>query len=237
MSEEEDNVLTFSELRKTQKKENREEELTELDDKFLLRASNYFDRKKEAEGESREYKNAKRVLDKIVSLREEKIVKEARLAVKTGSKSPGLNLLPEEQELFRDLKNLFESHRSRVEDTVESATTYIEDDSDAEDVETDIDLEESSSEEEVETGNASEENNETEEKDDKEPAEEEKDSGNSGEGVEDGYKLVKTTSEVPEFMGTDLEAYGPFEEGEKIEIPGDNAEILVNRGNAELVEE
>ncbi|MFB6245287.1 MAG: hypothetical protein ABEJ03_02975 [Candidatus Nanohaloarchaea archaeon] len=233
MSEEDDNVLTFSELRKTQKKENREEELTELDEKFLLRVSNYLDRKKEAEGESREYRNAKRVLDKIVSLREEKIVKEARLAVKTGSKSKGLSLLPEEQELFRDLKNMFESHRSRVEDTVESSTTYVEDDTDAEDVETDIDLEESSGEESEVTENSMEnsgkENNNKENK--AEDAEEE-----SGE-VEDGYKLVKTTSEVPEFMGTDLEAYGPFDEGEEVKIPDDNAEILVNRGNAELVKE
>jgi DNA replication initiation complex subunit (GINS family) len=229
MSEENDNVLTFSELRKTQKKENREEELTELDEKFLLRASNYFDKKKEAEGESREYKNARRVLDKIISLREEKIVKEARLAVKTGSKSKGLNLLPEEQELFRDLKNMFESHRSRVEDTVESTTAVTNRSSEPEDTGSDIDLEKSSENDSEVT-----ENNEevTEEN-----IEDEKSSSEASEAIEDGYKLVKTTSEVPEFMGTDLEAYGPFDAGEEVEVPNDNAEILVNRGNAELVEE
>jgi len=54
------------------------------------------------------------------------------------------------------------------------------------------------------------------------------------EGEEDSdYEKVKIIAEVPEFMGTDLESYGPFEEGEKVEIPEENAEILVNRGNAE----
>jgi len=36
-------------------------------------------------------------------------------------------------------------------------------------------------------------------------------------------------------MGTDLESYGPFDEGDQAVIPDDNAEILVNRGNAEEV--
>jgi len=49
------------------------------------------------------------------------------------------------------------------------------------------------------------------------------------------YEEVRITSEVPEFRGTDLEVYGPFEEGEIVELPADNAEILTNRGNAEFV--
>ena len=57
------------------------------------------------------------------------------------------------------------------------------------------------------------------------------------EDVEEGYQIVKIISDVPEFMGTDLESYGPFEEGEEVQIPEDNAEILVNRGNAEEIED
>lgn len=49
---------------------------------------------------------------------------------------------------------------------------------------------------------------------------------------DDGYREVKITSPVPEFTGTDLETYGPFEEGEVVEVPVENAEILENRGNA-----
>lgn len=230
---EEGNVLTFSELRKTQKEEDREEELQDLGDKFLLRVSNYFDKKKKNEGEkSREYRNARRVLDKIISLREEKIVKESRLSVKTDEGGKDLNLLPEEQELFRRLKSGFQEHRSRVDEKVDSNSLP------------------SSHEpsEEVKKTTRDPEPEEDSEKTDKEDENEEKDSSEENDGnaesdvddsntPEEGYTIVETTSDVPEFMGTDLEAYGPFDAGETVEIPDDNAEILVNRGNAEMIEE
>jgi hypothetical protein len=44
-------------------------------------------------------------------------------------------------------------------------------------------------------------------------------------------------SDFPEFTGTDLEVYGPYEEGDKPRVPEDNAEIMVNRGNAEYLDE
>jgi len=50
------------------------------------------------------------------------------------------------------------------------------------------------------------------------------------------YVSVRVTSEVPEFKGTDLEDYGPFDEGELVEVPVDNADILTARGNAEFVD-
>jgi DNA replication initiation complex subunit (GINS family) len=222
MSEDSENVLTFSELRKKQKKENKQQELVDLDDKFLLRAANYFQQKKQAEGESREYQNARRVLDKIISLREEKIVKKARLSSNTGSvQSSKLHLLPEEQELFRDMKDMFDRHHGRVEEMIESTEKGLSDmeEEASEEVTEEIDKE---PEQMGEIENDTEEVEASEEEDEVE--------------VEDGYNLVEITSSVPEFMGTDLEAYGPFDEGEEVEIPEDNAEILVNRGNAEVVD-
>ena len=61
----------------------------------------------------------------------------------------------------------------------------------------------------------------------------------AGEDVDDEteYVKVRVKSSIPEFRGTDLEVYGPFDEGEEVELPRDNAEIFVNRGNAELLEE
>lgn len=49
------------------------------------------------------------------------------------------------------------------------------------------------------------------------------------------YRKVKVVSPIPSFMGTDLEEYEASEEGEIKSFPEDNAEILVNRGNAEYV--
>jgi DNA replication initiation complex subunit (GINS family) len=201
MSEE---ALTFSELRKIQKQEKRQEALTELDDNFLLNVSDYFSRKKEMSGEDREYRNAKRVFEKIISLREDKIIKNAKIAAKSESNVSKTDLLPMEQELYRELKNSFKEHRDRAEQRAEGNET-------------------GSSEPEIEY---------EDEVEDDEPEE-------TGEDEEEDsdYEFVKITSDVPEFMGTDLESYGPFDEGDEVKVPEDNAEILINRGNAEAIEQ
>lgn len=224
--------LTFSELRKVQKSEKRQDELTELEDNFFRQVSEYLANKQEL-GEDREYNNAKRVFDKIISLREKKIYRQAQIAVKTDLNAGNLNLLPSEQELFREIKNDFKQHRGRIEDRIETTdvqkvdTGVQEPSTTAE--ETTEPVEDENSVEET----PSEDNKEDMAEDENEDSEEVED--NSSE-VEEGYELVKIKSEVPEFMGTDLEPYGPFEEGEEAAIPEENAEILVNRGNAEVVE-
>jgi DNA replication initiation complex subunit (GINS family) len=211
-----ENAITFSELRKIQKEERRSDELKELDDNFFIKVGDYLNRKKEVEDGSREYKNAKRVFRKILSLREDKIVKNARLSLKSNIQASELNMLPREQELFRRMKQEFNRHRDEIQEVTDEhrgKTPAHE----REEVEESMQTEES-------------EDNQIEEKEEKETKQEETDEGFD---PEEGYEVVEITSEVPEFMGTDLEAYGPFEEGEQAEIPEDNAEILVNRGNAE----
>lgn len=191
--------LDFSELRKIQKQESRQDQLAELENKFLLLVSDYLNQKKETEGKSREYRNAKRVFEKIVSLREDKIIKNARLAVKSEVDSSTLNLLPEEQGFFRDAKKLFREYRDGIDEKIDNGFHST---AELEEVEED--------DEEIEDIEEEEEN--------------------------EDYQKLEITTDVPEFMGTDLETYGPFEEGENAEIPEENAEILVNRGSAERVD-
>ncbi|MFB6204239.1 MAG: hypothetical protein ABEJ75_01200 [Candidatus Nanohaloarchaea archaeon] len=213
-----ENALTFSELRKIQKEEKRKDELSDLEDDFLMRAQDYLSEKKALEEQSREYRNAKRVLDKIVSLREDKIVKDAKIAVKSDVQTDTENFLPREKELFRELKAVFNDHRDRVNQILQSGDGAATVESPPED------------EDETETGETSSGNGEKEETD-----EELSEKGDTEERPEagEGYEVVKIVTEVPEFMGTDLETYGPFDEGDRAEIPEENAEILVNRGNAE----
>lgn len=194
-----ENPLTFSELRKIQKKEKRQEELSDLKDDFILRVSNYLEMKKDVD--NREFKSAKRVFDKIIGLRQEKIVKKAKYMVKSDKNNSELNLLPREKELFLDLKDTFQEFNENIDKMIEG-------------------------EESIETPDK-------EIEEDKDPK---SDTDNKSKDTEEGYEEVNIISDVPEFMGTDLESYGPFEEGEKVEIPEDNAEILVNRGNAEEIE-
>lgn len=195
-----DETLTFSELRKIQKKESRQDELSDLDDNFILQVSDYFTRKEELGGKDREYKNARRVFEKIISLREEKIIRNAKIAVESDTSASDLNLLPFEQELFRELKGSFKDHRQRANERTEPGSSR--------------DLEEQM----------------------EKRIEEEKEESD-GEDEAEGYEQVRIISEVPEFMGTDLQTYGPFETGETVKVPEENAEILVNRGNAEPIEE
>lgn len=199
----EEEALTFSDLRKIQKKEKRQEKLTELDNSFLLRVSQYLDRKKGAD--DREYRNAKRVFDKIIGSRQDKIVKNAKISVKSDVKSSNLNLLPREQEFFREVKQKFKSYSDEIDNIIEGDSETVEN------IEPDDQIKK------------------TEKK-------HEKSGGETEESTEEGYNMVKIVSKVPEFMGTDLESYGPFEEGEEAEIPEENAEILVNRGSAEKVD-
>jgi hypothetical protein len=51
------------------------------------------------------------------------------------------------------------------------------------------------------------------------------------------YQKVEIIGDVPEFMGVDGEVYEGFSKGDRVELPVANAEILVNRGIAEKVEE
>jgi DNA replication initiation complex subunit (GINS family) len=212
----EDEALTFSELRKIQKQERRQDELSELDEDFVTDVVEYLSRKKDVSGESREYKNAKRVFRKIISLREDKIVKNAQLAVTSNVSLEEMNVMPREEQLFRELKETFTEHRESISEFLEAEEEEANPQS--------PEMAEKASEKE-------EEDSKEEEKEPKDNKEEENDLPDP----EDGYKIVKINSDVPEFMGTDLEAYGPFEEGDQAEVPEDNAEILKNRGNAEVI--
>lgn len=216
----EEEALTFSELRKIQKQERRQDDLSELDEDFVANVVEYLSRKKDVSGESREYKNARRVFRKIISLREDKIVKNAQLAVTSNVNVEEMNVIPREKQLFRELKSDFSDHRDRISDFLEAE-------------------EKSADPQTPEVApKATEQASDSESKDKEENPEDEEEPSDEGDELpepEEGYKIVEINSDVPEFMGTDLEAYGPFEEGDQAEVPEDNAEILENRGNAEVV--
>lgn len=53
--------------------------------------------------------------------------------------------------------------------------------------------------------------------------------------LKDGYRLVEFVDDCPEFMGTDLEKYSPYEEGETAKIPKENAKVIETDGNANII--
>jgi len=52
------------------------------------------------------------------------------------------------------------------------------------------------------------------------------------EGKEEQGNLICFNCEVPEFVGPDMKTYGPFKQGDKVELPDNIAEMLMNNGHA-----
>lgn len=59
-----------------------------------------------------------------------------------------------------------------------------------------------------------------------------------GDGTErgtNGMVMLIATEDIGAFMGVDLEEYGPFEEGDEIQVPADNADALLEDDRAEKI--
>ena len=50
-------------------------------------------------------------------------------------------------------------------------------------------------------------------------------------------RLVRFTSHVPKFVGTELEEYGPFEEEDIANLPVEIADVLINKDKADEIKE
>ena len=50
-------------------------------------------------------------------------------------------------------------------------------------------------------------------------------------------KLVRILNAVPKFVGKELEEYGPFEEEDIASLPNEIAQVLINKGRAEEIDE
>ena len=59
--------------------------------------------------------------------------------------------------------------------------------------------------------------------------------GKGGGVDEESIKRIKILKNLPKFVGVDLKVYGPFKEGDGVEIPEKEAQLLVRRGIAEYV--
>ncbi|MDY6776965.1 MAG: hypothetical protein SVQ76_02555, partial [Candidatus Nanohaloarchaea archaeon] len=113
-----DDVLTFEELRRVQSQENSSDTLTDLEEGFFDRARNYLEVKKEGADplNNQEYRNARNILQDVLDMRQKKITKLAFLSVKSGVDVN--NLLPHEEELFRELEESIGSYRHDIRERV-----------------------------------------------------------------------------------------------------------------------
>ena len=204
------NILTFKFLRELQKKERASRELEKLDNDFYSQVSGYMEKKMGLDlknnkdfAERRDLEHTKIIIGDILNRRERKVINLAVLNVR-GTIIPK-NILPEEKELFDKIKSAVTKYRSNLE------FVFYE------------------NEEKKETAGENIKEDNIEKK--KEKGEEDKKTEKNKLGETDSSKSVtkiKILGAVPEFVADDGESYGPFEEGEIVDIPQSAAAILIN---------
>jgi len=221
---EKDVIITFDTLFDLSRREKHREEIQKIDAKFFEDVIKYFNEKQsilesqekkksvfaatEMEKTRAQLNEAKRLLKDIYTFRENKIVRGAVFHSRCNGKGFDFSaLLPEEIEMFNALHSILMRYREEI---LHSLLNH-----EAPKVEITRPEEpalEPSSEEETPK------------------------SLKTGTHKSDGSCCISLKCELPEFMGPDMNKYGPFRSGETTKVPEQVAEMLVKSGNASQTE-
>ncbi len=243
--------INFRFLRELQRKERESPELQKLPDDFIDQLRDYIKRKVEllskpemlTFAEKKEIENLKPVIKCIFERREQKIVRAALHAARTGIKPK--NMLPHEEALFNALKHEIVKNRLLLDDilmlidplhrnSLQLIDRELEVQNSGEeavnrDVKTGHEMEkeaeklaESVRRKEIEKDK---ENRETE-------AEKEKGEKTSNKTPSREFMRLEIIKDVPAFIGIDLNKYGPWKKGQIVAVPEKIARALVKTGRA-----
>lgn len=207
-------VISYETIRAAHRLE-KNEQLHELPEGFFQSVKLWLDNKKNKKDTMSllEIENAKKLLEDIVNRRQRKIVLAALRTIR--GEMPPSKMTDSEQKFFdsvvmllkgynNDLKEQMFGYSNIIEDKIEEAKNIVEE------LKESIVIETTAAELEPEVKIEI-------------PKE-----------IESNGKIsLKIIKEVPKFIGTDMEHYGPFKEGESASFTNDVADILVSRGLAE----
>lgn len=200
-----------------------------------------------------QFQNIRRIIKELYERREKKIINMAVNRARTGSDViDTTHLLPSEKEFFEEQVNLLSKYKDNVLDAIlhlkefnngrkeevkeePRALPAIE----AQGKNLISETEEKDKEEEREEVEEEKEDlKEVKEEDEKKEDEEEvkKEIKEKSEPANAGKKKIKITASVPQFVGAQDQALGPFYEGDEVELDSIIADILVKKGSAKLAE-
>ncbi len=218
-------VITYETLYELLRREKSREELQKLEENFLQETQKYLQEKGDiikkageslfANDERRktqtQIENARRLLKELYHKREQKIVNTALDTNKTGTKIVSTaNMLPREKELYKNVLTMLESSKSAMLNAVlEGSLKPLEPE---------------------ENSTVEKEKQETPNSGDLEGGKPKDLKGN----LENG-KSVRFKEEVPKFMGTDLNVYGPYDKETEATLPEKVAELLIKKGKVEEI--
>jgi len=199
-------LITYETIRNAQRSE-KEEELQKLPENFFVSIRNWFAHKEKLKDTTSllEVENAKKLLEDVINRREKKIVL-AALRTMRGELPPS-NLTDEERKFFDSVIKVLKSFRENMSEKFKSYAEVVE--------------------EKIEDAKKSLEDLKKEEK--------------KEENMENvvikpnGRFLVKALVDLPRFVGSNLEAYGPLKAGDIITLPEDVGKLLISRKVAENI--
>lgn len=213
--------LTYESLFEMVRREKNKSDLQKLEKSFFVDFVNYLRQKKEMlknqssadmyssqekqKTEAQVY-NIRKLVKELYDRREKKIIEMAIVKARTGSKIVDLNLSDDEKLLFEDITNvLFQYRKDILLHLMEGNFPETKD------------LKMGTIDSNLEENRLNSTNSE-----------------NTAQNELKNTKKVEFLSYVPEFVGLDLEDYGPFEEKDVIDLPEQIATVLVENKVAKL---
>ncbi|KYK27159.1 hypothetical protein AYK26_00500 [Euryarchaeota archaeon SM23-78] len=232
--------ITYETLFDLLRREKNREELQKLDKDFYEQVLAYLKEKKEAlskkgdelfvsaerEKLKIQFQNIRRIIKELYERREKKVINMAMSKARTGSDIiDTTNLLPSEKEFFKEQVGLLTKYKDSVLDAILHLKEF-----------NNIKKEEGVEEEvkkEVKAEVKEEPKEKEELKQESEIKEKEALSLAQPEASREGKKKIRITTAVPQFVGAQGQALGPFNEGDEVELDTIIADILVKKGSAE----
>lgn len=235
MVDEQKEAITFEVIRDIQLREKNEPKLIKLPDGFYEKVKAYLALKFKLARESDnpkfllEAKSVKRMIEDIFYQRERKIISHAFVYIKTGLIPE--NLTEEEFEFFKSIVNLIKERRTKYIESIERLN-------EEELLEEAKKISDSIATEEVEAKNevANQQKEETAQAIEEVPEEKIKEAIEEKveeEPKQENKKKVMILMDLPNFLGIDSNEYGPYKEGDIVELPIEIADLLIRKKAAE----
>jgi len=215
-------LITYETIRNAQRAE-KEEELQKLPEGFFESVRNWFSHKEKMRDTTSllEIENAKKLLEDIINRREKKIVLAALRTVR--GDVPPTNLGDNERRFFDQVVEILKIFKTNMNEKFKESVQIVEEK-----------IEEAK--ESIEKLKKIQVKPEVEVKEER--LEEEKPIKVEVEKIfpkPNGKMVVKILSDLPKFVGPNLESYGPLKTGDVISLPDEIGNLLINRKVAENI--
>ena len=229
MENEKEVNINYETLFEMLRREKDKEELQKLNDSFFDVTLESFDDKKKAE---EEFENIRKILKDLYERREKKIVNLALNISRTKSNLIDTSaLLNEEKGLFDSLIQSLDIGREHIlNKLLESKAPSFEQPKVEVPSSDEKKQEESPKEESAGTTEGTQVAQEAPVSEPQKQAEE------SPKEIKP-TKMIRFVNAVPKFVGKELEEYGPFEEEDVANLPTELANVLIEKGRAEEIQE